>query len=64
MSKVNVTPTAMDRICNIQAMREKIIPGYDRFADFNSLAKLTEDQLWDLQNALIPDYNNTLKSQG
>lgn len=62
MNTLQNNPELMTRICNIQAMKGKINPDYDQFADFKNLEKLTEDKLWELQNSLIIEYNKTLKN--
>lgn len=52
-------PQLMGRIINIQNMNEKINLNYDRIKDFKRLEKMTDSQLWDEQNNLIPEYNKT-----
>ena len=49
----------MTVIINIQDMKTKINSNYDRFSDFGNLEKLTEEQLYRLQDRLIPEYNKT-----
>ena len=58
-----MTPTQMTIICNIQIMREKIT-GIK--TDYNNVEKsdlysMTEEELYTLQSALIPEYNKSLK---
>ena len=55
-------PELITVICNIQAMKEKIYPGYDRFSDFRNLDQLTGEQLHRLQDRLIPVYNKAIKT--
>ena len=53
MKKQNVTPEQMTIICNIQMMYEK----QNKSVSFNELSKLGYDQLFDLQNKIIKEYN-------
>ncbi len=59
MKTLKTNPELMNVIINIQNMKTKINPKYDRFSDFGNLEKLTENQLYRLQDRLIPEYNKT-----
>lgn len=59
MKKVNVTIEAMNVIVNCQLMKEKIHKDYDKFKDFKKLSQLNVDQLRELQDELIIEYNKT-----
>ena len=63
-SELYQKPYLMTVVCNIQIMRTKINPEYyDSIKDFKNLEKLTEDELHQLQDELIPLYNESLKSK-
>lgn len=49
---------AMTVICNIQAMQTKV---YGKCFDYSDFASNTLDELHNLQDQLIPEYNNSLK---
>lgn len=51
----NTTPEKMQIICNIQTIREKT--GGNR--EFNALNKLSIDELRELQDAEVINWNNT-----
>ena len=53
MAKQSVTPEQMTIICNIQMMYEKQY----KSISFDELSKLSYDQLFDLQNNIIKEYN-------
>lgn len=55
------TPSLMTVICNIQDMSEIINLDYDRHKDFKRLEKMDDVALYELQNKLIPQYNDTIK---
>ena len=55
----------MTCICNIQNMNEYIHGlNYDRIKDFKRLEKLTDDELFDEQNSIIPMYNEKVNLNG
>jgi hypothetical protein len=62
MKTLKTSPELMTVIINIQLMREKINANYDKHSDFKHLEKLTDDELYELQNSLIPEYNKTFNS--
>lgn len=49
---------AMTVICNIQAMQTKVYGKCFAYSDFSGN---TLEELYDLQDQLIPEYNNSLK---
>jgi len=49
---------AMSVICNIQAMQTKI---YGKCFSYSAFASNTLDELHELQDSLIPEYNATFK---
>lgn len=53
----------MDVIINIQTMKKVIDTNYCPFKDFKNLEKLDYDTLHEMQNNLIPFYNNSLKTK-
>lgn len=59
MKTIKNTPALMTVICNIQSMKTKIDPNYNRFADFKNLEKLNDEKLYQLHEQLIPEYNKT-----
>jgi hypothetical protein len=59
MKNLKKSPHLMDVIINIQTMKSKMNPNYDKFSDFRNLERLTESQLYLLQERLIPEYNKT-----
>jgi hypothetical protein len=59
--KLQNNPELMNVIINIQNMKQKINPNYDRFVDFRNLEKLNASQLHRLQERLIPEYNKTFQ---
>ena len=61
MKTLKTNPDLMTVICNIQAMNEKIDPSYNGCNDFKRLEKLTENELYNMQDELIPAYNNAVK---
>ena len=64
MKTLKNAPYLMTVICNIQNMN-RYIHGkvYDSTKEFKKLEKLTEDQLYTMQENLIPEYNNAVKIQ-
>jgi len=56
--KNHTTPEKMQIICNIQAIREKT--GGNR--EFNALNKLSIEELRELQDIEVINWNNTFKS--
>ncbi len=61
---LKTNPELMTVIVNVQMMRTKIHGGYNPAEDFESLSNLTETELYELQDALIPLYNNSLNELG
>lgn len=61
MKTLSNTPALMTVIINIQMMSEKINPYYNKYKDFKRLEKLSEDELYDIQDTLIPLYNKSIK---
>ena len=59
MNTLKNHPELMDRIINIQNLKAIIEPNYNRFSDFEKLEKMTGDELWDIQNKLIVEYNKS-----
>lgn len=49
---------AMTVICNIQAMQNKV---YGKCFDYSDFASNTLDELYNLQDQLITEYNDTFK---
>jgi len=47
----------MERIINIQMMEKRIYPGSDGITTFDELSQMTANQLWELQNDLLSEYN-------
>jgi len=62
MKTLKNTPELMNVIINIQLMKEKIYPYYNKFEDFKILAKLPEEQLYRIQDNCIKDYNETFNN--
>lgn len=60
MQTLKNNPELMIVICNIQNLKSKIYSDYDPYSDFKNLEKLTSDQLYNLQDQLIPEYNKAL----
>ena len=57
-----MTPAKMTVICNIQAIRGKIQPGYDPHEDFKALQYYDYFTLSKMQDSLIPSYNEYVKT--
>ena len=57
MHTLKTMPELMTVIINIQMMKEKINPMYNAREDFKTLELLSEDELWEEQEGLIPEYN-------
>ena len=64
MDITQVTPEAMQVICNIQGMRAMINPDYyNSIKDFKRLQYLSLEALRTLQEDLIPEYNKVVTKQ-
>lgn len=61
MNTIKNNPNLMTVIINIQNMKNKIYPFYDKIEDFKLLEKLPEEQLYTIQDNCIKDYNKTFK---
>lgn len=55
-------PELMTVVCNIQAIKSKINPNYDSVSDFSKLDKLTGEELYEIQDSLIPEYNKAIQT--
>ena len=60
METLKTNPNLMTVIINIQDMRSIININYNRYTDFNKLELLTGDELYTLQDELIPLYNKAI----
>jgi hypothetical protein len=63
MKTLKNAPYLMTVIINIQTMNKKINVLYNSDKDFKRLEKMTEDQLHEEQNNLVPLYNNFVTAQ-
>ncbi len=65
MKARNVTPEQMQVICNIQMLRDKIHGDYYaplKSEDFKTLSHKTIEELRELQDRLIPEYNEAIRN--
>ena len=63
MKTLKSNPALMTVIINIQSMREVIFDYYNRREDFKNISGMTEEELYELQDTLIPLYNTALKNK-
>jgi vacuolar-type H+-ATPase subunit B/Vma2 len=62
MKTLKSNPELMTVIINIQTMKDKIYPYYDKLTDFKLLENLPEEQLYRIQDNCIKDYNATFNN--